>query len=84
MEPRKICQLACKGQARGQIPCRDLSLPGDPHPCGGGPVGGSWLTNFLPLSCWPRSWEMALGNHQSRKIATPQDLDSGGRERAWS
>lgn len=36
-----------------------------------GLLEGSWLTNFLPLSCWPRSWEMALGNHQSRKIATP-------------
>lgn len=22
--------------------------------------GGSWLTNFLPLICWLRSWEMSL------------------------
>lgn len=40
-----------------------------------GLLEGSWLTNFLPLSCWPRSWKMALGNHQSRKISTP--LGSG-------
>lgn len=47
MEPRKICQLACKGQARSQIPCRDLSLPGDPRPSGKeGLLEGSWLTNF--------------------------------------
>lgn len=43
------------------MPRRDLSLPGDPHPCRKeGLFEGSWLTNFLPLSCWPRSWEMSL------------------------
>lgn len=54
MEPRKICQLACKGQARSQTLQGPLT-PGDPHPVGKeGLLEGSWLTNFLPLSCWPR------------------------------
>lgn len=72
MGPRKVCQLAWKGQARSHISRRDLSLPGDPGK--EGLFEGSWLTNFLPLVVGSEVGRCLLNIHQSRKtsIHTPR------------
>lgn len=70
MGPRKVCQLGKNKPGAKSAAGTSRSLATHTPMGKEGLLEGSWLINFLPLSCWPRSWEMSLGIHQSRKTST--------------
>ena len=68
MGPRKVCQLGKNKPGAKSAAGTSRSLATHTPMGKESLLEGSWLTNFLPLSCWPRSWEMSLGIHQIPRI----------------